>query len=306
MSQSFDDRIVSAFLQKRGESLVSIKREEKAYSNLVYQIISDKKKYLYKQYINQQRNNEIEILKHVSTPKIYEMGKNYRIEEFLKHQVPDFQNDLKLIANTLAQFHLITVPKVCKFEDILHNLIKENLAIKYSSSIIKLYNKIKQKLQIRTMNGLLHMDLQIGNMLKIGNAVQLIDFEYSCLGDITIDITNFFCETMADYQNDSILKAERGFDAKSKMAFLKEYVRCNKQIGITAEELYNRVDEMQCISHFFWYLWGRKHVFMNKSVSDCFDYTSYSLNRLAFLSFRDFKEDFLLLDKELRCELCLF
>ncbi|ELA48282.1 hypothetical protein VCUG_00323 [Vavraia culicis subsp. floridensis] len=299
MSQDLNVRAVKMFLTRRGEKLIGVMRERKAYSNLVYQIVSSKKRYLFKQYINRERSNEFEILKYINVPKVYEMAKDYRIEEFIQHQVPDFKRDITLIAAALAQFHCIEVPCIETFEDMLMKFIAENQTLNHSESITTIYNKIKYLLEDTSMDGLIHMDLQVGNMLKIDNVVRLIDFEYSCTGNIALDIANFFCETMTDYQQDSILRVERGFNTRQKKKFLEEYLRHNDRMTMDVEELYVKVREMECLSHFLWFLWGRKRLFMDDITSDCFDYVTYSLNRLSFLECKEFDSDISELREEL-------
>ncbi|ELQ75101.1 Choline kinase [Trachipleistophora hominis] len=299
MSQESYLTAVKVFLAKRGEKFIGILREKKAYSNLVYQILSNRNRYILKLYINRERSNEFEILKYVNVPKIYEMKSGYRIEEFLRHEVPDFKRDIKLIATALAQFHNTDVPGIESFEDMLIKLVLENQTLKHNESITNVYNKLKYLLEDKSMDGLIHMDLQVGNMLKIDNLVRLIDFEYSCTGSIILDIANFFCETMTNYQHDSILLAERGFNVSHKKRFLEEYLKHNRDIAMNVEEMYARVEEMQSLSHFFWFLWGRKRVFMNDTTSDCFDYVTYSLNRLSFLECAHFGHDISKLREEI-------
>lgn len=299
MKQDLKLNVVKEFLKKRGENLWSTNRENRAYSNLVYKITSNKKCYLFKQYVNMQRKNEFEVLKCINVPKVYELKNDYRFEEFIDHQVPDFKGDISLIADALVQFHSMKAPKITTFQDMLVALIKENQQIQQNTAIDNIYEKIKFLFDDHSMDGVLHMDLQVGNMLKVGNTIRLIDFEYSCHGNIAIDIANFFCETMTDYLEDSVLVRSRGFDECHKKKFLEEYVKYSKNKKLTVNNLYEKVEEMVCLSHFLWFLWGRKHVFKNDIVSDSFDYVKYSLNRLYFLEECEFREEVLSLKDEL-------
>lgn len=98
MSQKIDLVTLNKFLKSRNEKLIKYMRKAEAYSNLVFLITTDKNKYIFKQYTNVSRKNENEILKQIEKPKIFEMGDNYRIDEYIEHKKIDFWKDYDEIA----------------------------------------------------------------------------------------------------------------------------------------------------------------------------------------------------------------
>lgn len=291
--------IIEEFLNKRGEILCCLCPESKAYNNVVYKIISNKRCYIFKQYVNMKRENELKILKFVSTPKLYESQSDYRIEEFISHEVPDLRKDTLLLVSAMVRFHSMKVPGIETFQNVLVNLIVENQNVRESVEIDRIYRKMEPLFEDHSMDGLLHMDLHTGNMLKAGKEIILVDFEFSCSGNIAIDIANMFCESMADEKADGHLAECQGLDELEKRRFVEEYACQSKEATLTTDVLYARVEEMQCLSHFFWFLFCRKYAFQGCIDSDAFDYVKYSLNRLLFLEKCGFKEDLFYLREEL-------
>lgn len=282
MSMVFDLKIMIDFLNDKGEQLISYKKEKKAYSNLVYLVESDKNKYIYKLYSYNQRNNELEILKHIKKPQVYLFGDHFRIEEYIEHEVPDLEKDLDLIAKALADFHKLKITKIDTFQDVLKKYVQINQTLSFSPAIEKLYTELEDSFDDKSLDRVIHMDPQVGNLLKVKDSILLIDFEYSCRGNIAIDINNIFFESMADYETDSVLSKERGFSDDLKEKFIKSYMRYS-DIELKYEEFRIKIKNLENLSHFLWYLWGRKYLLSKNNVSDDFDYFEWTKCRLSLI-----------------------
>ncbi|KAM0679329.1 hypothetical protein BDAP_000196 [Binucleata daphniae] len=170
---------------------------------------------------------------------------------------------------------------------ILNVLQNKNEFLTYKNRIkkreveYKLYNKIKQQVLdvIKSEdNSFCHNDLQIGNMIKVGETVEFIYFEYASYGNKYVDIANFFCETMCDYTKGCTIKEEIGLTKSQKLTFLSFYDPKNN-----AEALLYIIDKMACFSHFYWYMWARYIHLNNCGPSKNFDYKKYAMCRLEFL-----------------------
>lgn len=279
------------FLSKKQETLIEIKAQLQAYSNIVYIIVTDKAKYIYKEFKDQNINEKI--ISSTVGPKILVDEENYRIEEYIDHEEVNMKTDYLLVAKKLQEFHNLNIKGITDYKKCLEDLVNINIQIgsdflnpkmdklinkknSVKNIIMKIFTKIHPLLDSSVLK-LCHMDLQVGNMLKIKNEVIFIDYEYSCMANPALDVANFFCETMTDYNS---LEIERSFglNEEQKIEFIKEYLKSKDY-----REFLNNVNEMEIFSHFYWYLWGRKHLLTNQIVSEVFDYKKFTLNRLKFL-----------------------
>ncbi|KAG0434302.1 putative choline kinase 3 [Dictyocoela muelleri] len=271
--------------------------------------------------VDKTSNNKIKVNMNVSTDNSNKDLENkvnipfYRIEKYLEHDEVNFFRDYLLIAKTLNNFHKLKLRGISSYEVILEKLVNENLKIvknmnyenknnnKVHDSILKLYNQLLPKLLTNNQK-ICHMDLQGGNMLKIGNKIRFIDFEYACLAHPALDIANFFCEVMTDYGTFE-LNPKRGFNEKMKFEFIAEYLKDesidledgnlnlekntfrkesgNNNYKNIINQLVEEVQEMEKFSHLYWYLWGRKMLLTEQKLSKFFNYKLFTLNRLKFL-----------------------
>lgn len=292
---------LKSFLERRNEKLILVEKQSQAYSNLVFSVTSDKNKYIFKKFSHDDRENEKEILKIINEPKIFEESDSYRIEQFIEHKKVNFERDYELIAGALANFHQLKPKIKLSFENLIDKYVKLNEKIFSNKKIDELNILIKELLIDNSINGLLHMDPQIGNLLKVNNSIKLIDFEYSCYGNIAIDINNIFFESMTNYEKDSILKEERGFNKDLKNKFIESYYNKNN-LGITIEDFKEKIENVKELSHFLWYLWGRYQIFSNNKNSESFDYLSWTKCRLNGIK----NEKYLNLVESLKKELEIF
>ncbi|KRH92862.1 Choline kinase [Pseudoloma neurophilia] len=282
MLTSHDKETIEKFLNGKNEILISFIRQKKAYSNIVYTVQSDKKKYIFKKYSHNFRDDEIRILKKLTRPKVYIYGENYRIEEYIEHDKPNLVKDLDLLAKALADFHKLKITKIDTFHDKIREYIIENQKLRFSPLIDKLYDIFEDKLKNIDNSRVLHMDPQLGNLLKLPNSIYLIDFEYSCAGDVAIDINNVFFESMTDYDADSLLKPERGLTEEQKNDFIRSYIKyCDSNLNFN--DFKQKCKDLEDLSHFLWYLWGRMFYLENATVSDGFDYLEYPKCRLKMI-----------------------
>lgn len=190
---------------------------------------------------------------------------------------------MKLRKQALANFHKIKCSsKIDNFQDLLINLIHKNHKVKYSPEIEIIYQKLEPCFQIESHNSILHNDPQIGNLLKVDDSVLLIDFEFSCYGNIAIDINNVFFESMTDYNIDSVLKTERGYDKDMQKKFILSYIKYS-DLEIDYDIFIKQIRQIENLSHFLWYLWGREYLFKYGNVSDCFDYSTFTKCRLSMI-----------------------
>lgn len=313
---------VDNFLKARQERLYELKIQSNAYSNVVYTIKTDKAKYIYKEF-KFRNNDEILITSKagpkiiVDSPVFNSAGakddeKNrenctsfYRIEEYLEHDLVVMSRDYLLIARALGKFHGLNIGGISTFQTKLEILVAENIEMRNSrqkdtvtDTISKIYRRLSPRM-LTNEQRLCHMDLQKGNMLKINEEIRFIDFEYACIAHPAIDIANFFCETMTDYVTFDV-KTEYGFNKEKKIEFIREYLKTTSHEGVNANKnlrstsndfnLYGRVnifmkevDDMEVFSHFYWYLWGRRLIISEQTVSKFFDYKKFTLSRLKFL-----------------------
>ncbi|KAK1349757.1 hypothetical protein LUQ84_001405 [Hamiltosporidium tvaerminnensis] len=166
---------------------------------------------------------------------------------------------------------------------------------------------------------IVHNDIHLKNMMKIGEDIRLIDYEYTSTGCFLMDIGNIFCEKMFDYTVDCIPKMERGYSENDKKIFIFDYLKImfnqdfkknnensffikkgesifenlnfkdciyfenDIHINNFVSKVLKFIDKIQAYSHLFWYLWSRKLILQNKFPCEDFDYKIYSEYRLLFL-----------------------
>lgn len=263
------------------EKILLIKPQMTAYSNYVYLIQTEKGKFIYKEYINSanivSRKLELFIQQQIGFPEIVISENKFRIEKYVEHQEANFFDDLKEIASSLKNFHNQKIECQTKQIDLVNNLLQKQPELLKCEIIEKIMMKMKENF-LNCRETVCHNDLQIGNLMKIGDEIKFIDFEYSCMGNPLIDIANLFCETMCNYEKDSILKRERGYSTEQKAEFLRIYM---EKEDVT--EVLENIGKIESYCHFYWFLWGRYIYTKNIGPSECFNYKEYTINRLSFL-----------------------
>lgn len=290
---------VENFFKKRNEKVISIKREVKGITNLVFSLITDKGKYIFKHYSNKNRHNEIAILRSVKIPEVFLFTDNFRIEQYIEHDEPNLTRDLEHIARALAQFHKLNLQNITTLQDFIKDYIKTNQDLMFCANINKLYEQLKYLFDDKTFDGVLHMDPQLGNLLKLQNSIHLIDYEYSCRGNVLIDINNLFFESMANYETDSVLNPNRGLTQDQKDKFMKFYLE-HSGLNLDFDTFKKKVLRMQDISHFLWFLWGRMYLISGDYTSEDFDYYDWTACRLNMIQTPSCKEIIADLIKELQ------
>ncbi|KAM0672982.1 hypothetical protein GVAV_003557 [Gurleya vavrai] len=309
MPNVFKKELMIERIQKFTDSnILSIINQKTAYSNYVYIIETENGKYVYKEYNSKtkivDRNEEINVQIQIGFPKILEYKENYRIEEFVENDAVDLFSDLEKIAYSLKNFLKKKVNCNLNHEKMLKIMMEKQLDffdknnknlqtinssglssvlyqttenLKITVVLENIYNRINELIKCEE-SFICHNDLQIGNMMKINDKVEFIDFEYSCLGNPLVDIANFFCETMCDYDSDFILKKDKGYSRNEKKRFLEIYFG---KIDVDYE--LDRIEDLKCFSHFYWFLWSR-YLYQSKlGPSITFNYKKYCISRLEFL-----------------------
>ncbi len=218
-----------------------MKKIEKALSNNVYR----DDKYIYKQYINNDfktkfGNQELKVLDSI--------GIKYEIEDksikmsFIDHITFDDNNislkQLELVANALKEFWKnetegIELSGFINFKDEFED--NEEL-------FSKAMNILKSGKQV-----LLHNDVVEGNLLIVQNRIELIDFEYSGIGNKIFDIASFTTEReltneQRNYfvdQFDDVNKDDLEVVEKFLQLFWSKWAI--KQYELTGKEIYKEI-----------------------------------------------------------------
>ncbi|RVD90799.1 choline kinase-like protein [Tubulinosema ratisbonensis] len=251
----------------------TLKKEKKAYSHNVYKVETDDKDYIYKEYTRRSKT-ETKILEALGRKFIVD-NDEFRIEEYLDSEMPDYLVHAKLIGESLREFHKLNI-KIRSFFDLLENLIKKNnFEEKLEEIINKVYARIKEKHLKFNKVTVCHNDLQPGNILIHKNKAVLIDFEYASTNHPMFDYANIFCEMSCDYSNECALKKELLPSESTKREILKWYDKNN------LEENLSIANELMSSSHFLWYLWARPYI--GKNNNNDFNYINYAISRLTML-----------------------
>ncbi len=218
-----------------------MKKIEKALSNNVY---ADDK-YIYKQYISNDfktkfGNQELKVLDSI--------GRKYEVEDktikisFIDHIAFDDNNislkQLELVANALKEFWKnktegIELSGFINFKDDFED--EEELFSK-AMDILKSGKQV-----------ILHNDVVEGNLLLVQDKIELIDFEYSGIGNIIFDIASFTTERELTNEQwnyfvdqfDDINKDDLEVVEKFLQLFWSKWAI--KQYELTGKEIYKEI-----------------------------------------------------------------
>lgn len=263
------------------EPILNIECQTTAYSNYVYMVQTPSAKYIYKEYVNIDdivlHDVEVFIQSQVGFPEIVACDKKYRIEKYIEHTMPKWDDDLEEIASALKNFHCRVIECDLTQADMLNKMIFKNKDLMVDAITPRIYGMVLKCIEC-DLSTICHNDLQVGNMMMIGGEISFIDFEYACRGNPRVDIANLFCETRCNYDIDYVINRERGYTNEQKERFLQIYFG-KTDVTVELEEIRN----CEAFSHFYWFLWSR-YFYMNKNgPSESFTYGEYSLSRLHAL-----------------------
>ncbi|XP_029157062.1 probable choline kinase 3 [Nylanderia fulva] len=190
------------------------------------------------------KDHSIEVQRKIGFPKILWYEENYVIERYIDFEEVNWERDMKEIALELKRFH----SQKCKLEYsvLLEYTLQSEMGDMRNRVLERIKNEIFEVIKGEKLS-LCHNDLQLGNMMKIKGGIKFIDFEYTTMGNAYADIANLFCEKMCDYEEDSVLKVERGWSVEKKKEFLRIYE--GKE---DVEVEYEKVCKREVIPHFFW------------------------------------------------------
>ncbi|KCZ80170.1 hypothetical protein H312_02443 [Anncaliia algerae PRA339] len=248
-------------------------REEDAYSNTVYKVVTDDDCYIYKEY-KKKSDIEAKVLHALKREFIVDTD-TFRIEKYYEFRKPNYLKDARSIGKSIKEFHQLRID-LPNFLEILTQMIHSFFKDGIEEQIIdKLYAKIKERYTLFTETVTVsHNDLQPGNILIIDDKAMLIDFEYASLNNPMFDYANIFCEMSCDYSVCE-LREELMPSEEEKRRMLEGYVNGN------IDNMLFVANNLMCCSHFLWYLWARKYV---KNTNDnSFNYLKYGISRLFFL-----------------------
>lgn len=252
-----------------------------AYSNYVYIVKTKDNMYIYKEYANTHgivhHDIEVHIQTQIGFPLILINNIDFRIEYYVKHDVPDFYKNLTQIASALSKFHKTEIDCNKTHACLLNEMLDKNKDLKDDPIVKRIYSIVLAVIEC-SLPTICHNDLQIGNMMNIEGNIKFIDFEYACMGNAMIDIANLFCETMCDYSKDFVLKRERGFTKEQRRMFVQAYF---EKVDVEVE--LREIEKCELYSHFYWFLWSRYFSINKNGPSEDFTYDEYSLSRLYAL-----------------------
>lgn len=285
----------------RRDGVVSLERQDSALSNNVFVVETPGKKFVVKECKSELESQMLELF---GRPQIVYKSDGVLVEEYIDHRKTEFSRDWREIARSLCKFHRTHVPfKLRTHRELVDAIVEEGLScldIRVVQVLRRAVAKAGSLLQrtdadTPTRTGACHNDLQPGNILVTDRGILFIDFEYASTGDQLVDIANIFCEVMCDYSRSS-LDVSRKWSFDQKKAFLNEYLEGR---DADYQKILGRINSLECFSHFLWYLWGRRSLLQGRSASG-FCYLRYTQSRLSFL--RDFmgKDDFCVLEDDLR------
>ncbi|DAZ92517.1 TPA: hypothetical protein N0F65_012747 [Lagenidium giganteum] len=132
--------------------------------------------------------------------------------------------------------------------------------------------------QVPSKLTLCHNDLQYGNIMKVGDSVVLIDFEYSSYNPRGFDLGNHFCEWAYDYHktiNPHLGDFTKYPTVEQQQLFCRAYLAgdSNEPVSDEAvEQLRLEANTYGQASHLFWGLWG--YIQASQSEID-FDFLAY-------------------------------
>lgn len=287
------------FIRKDG--VVSLERQNHALSNDVFVVETPERKFVVKECKSEVESQVLELL---GCPRIVYKSNGVLVVEYIDHRKADFSRDWREIARSLCKFHRTHVPfRLRTHRELVDAMIEKDLPCLDARVVQVLRRAVARAGSLLqhtdadtpTFTGICHNDLQSGNILVTDRGILFIDFEYASIGDQLVDIANMFCEVMCDYSRSS-LDASRAWSFDQKKAFLSEYLEGR---DADCQKILDRINHLECFSHFLWYLWGRRSLLQGRSASG-FCYLRYTQSRLSFL--KDFvgKDDFCILEDDLR------
>ncbi|KAA8537962.1 hypothetical protein F0562_027458 [Nyssa sinensis] len=127
-----------------------------------------------------------------------------------------------------------------------------------------------------------HNDLQYGNIMidEETKSITLIDYEYASYNPVAYDLSNHFCEMVANYHSEMphILDYSRYPGLEERQRFVRVYLSSSgNQPGDTeVQKLVNDAEKYTLANHLFWGLWGLISAYVNNIE---FDYMEYGRQR---------------------------
>jgi choline/ethanolamine kinase len=276
-------------------AITGVERQSAAYSNIVYKVCTTGGDYIYKEFMDE-NEQEAKIAHHIAPQRIIASNSEFRIERYVESKEVSFDRDMMEIADALRRFHFMEIDGLSDFNALLDRQCvracvsvwrggdstepfsgREGMALSVIETIVLVHNRLGAVPQSAILGrSLCHNDLQPGNMLRTKDGVEIIDFDYTTVGNPCFDIANLFCEKMCDY-NECVLKEELEWTREEKRIFVERYAGKDANVDGVLEE----IEGLVAYSHWMWYLWSIEK--MSKSSLKYFKYPVFGHSRLFFI-----------------------
>lgn len=292
---------VAEYLGDCEVSEIEAERESLGYTNCVFRVRYQGVEYIYKEYSRGeegQKNLEMKWQHFFKFPETLYEAPTYRIDRYVEHtkvtaeraRTPEF---LRAFVRELVKIHTHPFDRdkekntyfdtMRKLRGAIEGVVQDKAFSRICAKIEKKLGSIMDASAFKERQVICHNDLQMGNiLLQKNNRVQFIDYEYTSINYPSIDIANFLCELMTDYETEAVLNRERRLDRRSLEMLLGEYIK-QTDIDLGVDELAEEVGKVEAVPHYYWFLWAAEALLVRKDTVEDLNYSLYGLNRLGFI-----------------------